>query len=148
MNIISRPYNLLGLAGVLVILLSFFLADHTIDLHIYDTYYLIASSFLFTGIAILLMFFWIIYRAADQVLYSKILTWVHVIVTLLALLFILIAASQMYAFNEPKYNSWTTINKFRSVNKLIMLASLVFGISQLLFAINIVGGMIKGRTLV
>jgi hypothetical protein len=43
----SRPYNLLGIAGLLLFAVSIFVPFHSVDIHIHDTYYVCEMSYAF-----------------------------------------------------------------------------------------------------
>ena len=65
----------------------------TADFQTYDTYYIIALPHFFWGCSILLLTGWLIYKLTSRWLYSARLSLIHIVLTILALLIMLIAAT-------------------------------------------------------
>jgi cytochrome c oxidase subunit I len=145
MNFFSRPYHLLVVAGVLFLPALVFTGNRTMDIHLHDTYYIISPLFLFLSAAVILLLLWGVYRLLDRFLLSKFLTWLHTIITVFAAVLLLVNVFQIYSFSNSGFSSWTSFNQIQNTNQLLVFALLVSGIAQLLFVINIVGGILKMR---
>ena len=87
LQIRNKPYHLLLLTGLILVFTSVFFYDRnsTVDLHVLDTYFVIAHAHILWLLAIMASAVWIIYLLTKKILYSKALTWSHVIITLLIL---------------------------------------------------------------
>lgn len=59
MNIL-RPYHLLGLAGTILLSLSFLVTGQTVDIHLHDTYFVIDGVWFVRIAAIFLLICWVI----------------------------------------------------------------------------------------
>lgn len=91
-NLVKRPYLLLSLTAILVLVASFFAPDRTLDLHMNDTYFVIAVTHVCWSVIILLFFFWILYLLTEPLLFSRFLMWTHILLTVVASLVLLIIA--------------------------------------------------------
>jgi hypothetical protein len=120
--------------------------NRTVDLHFYDTYYVVNDRILFWMIAVLLMYFAIIYRVTYRVLFSRYLIWIHLVLTLLTLCALMIFPfrSASIPARHVDLTNWTM--GYRGVySQYVVLAVIAttFIIAQLLFVVNVVGGLIK-----
>ena len=151
MTIKTRPYNLLPWTGLIftIIALLVIKKGSIIDIHLHDTYFVLEEKHIFFFFTILLLFIWTIYFFTKRFLLSAILTWTHVIVTILT--FILIA--QIFYLghslpNSPRYyNDFSNGNfynpfdtKYRKAIGIIVYI-LMFG--QFIYIINLLGGIFK-----
>lgn len=103
--------------------MSFFLPtkNNVTDIHIHDTYFVLANTHIFQAAAAVCFFIWLLYLAANKILYSLKLTWVHLAVTLSALAVI------AFMINTPVGE----------------IAFIVFIAAQLIFAVNFLTGLFK-----
>ena len=134
------PYSLFLITGLLVIILSFFHSAETIDIHVHDTYYVIAENFIFLALALFFLFFWIAYSAGRTVIYKKSLVWLHFILTALSALFILSCILYGYRYYSLDIGVKRYMNK---MNHVIILATLVLIFAQLIFLVNMIIGLIR-----
>lgn len=81
----TKPYELFGLMALLFFIISLFGSNKSIDLNFHDTYIVISNVSIFRGLAVLLLFIWSVYLLSRRILLSKILIWLHVALTLLAI---------------------------------------------------------------
>lgn len=140
MRFVRWPYNLFVLAGLISFFLSFLPTSQTIDIHLHDTVYVLHSAVIFRSIAIALVCFWIIYQLSSKILLSKSLVWIHLIVTFLIVVyfaFLIISSS-----NDNAQNGWNSSENSYASNLVFKILLATFFIAQILFVINIVGGII------
>jgi hypothetical protein len=147
MSINSKPYNLLGIVGLLLLVLSFLFDSLTMDVLLLKEHYLITLPFVIQCMAVLLFLFWVLYKVASRILLSKALTWIHALSTLLIALFVIGLTYQLYSYFQQDYthSSWSTVNTIESPDRLITILLLVICTVQVLFCINIIGGLVKRR---
>jgi heme/copper-type cytochrome/quinol oxidase subunit 1 len=132
----------LGLAAILLLLFSFF-SGGTLDIHIHDTYYIIAQAQLFVSIAILLLLFSFIYKITSKNLLSKSLSWLHTWFTLLFAALLVFSVFKANSFERTDYSTWSSFVQFQTENRFVVLLFLFGTIAQLLLIINLVGGILK-----
>ena len=135
---IYKPYHLLLLAGLSLLISALIPTDQTLDIHVHDTYFVIAHSSLYWVFAIFTYFLWGVYVLARNTLFSNWLTWFHVVITLLTVAFFICLP---FFGNLPGYidvSSWLSFNKFQRVLASI---ALLFIVAQLMLVMNIVGGL-------
>ena len=150
MQLKRNPYHLLLLTALLLFLSSFLVRQgKTVDIHLHDTYIVIAQAhvmWLFTSMVWLL---WLLYLLTRKLLYSQSLTWVHVIITLVTvvlLVFPLYFGSSMFEApvrRENDHSNWSAFEEYSRNIKIFSycIAALIFG--QVTFAINLVAGLFK-----
>jgi cytochrome c oxidase subunit 1 len=153
LQIKQRPYNLLLLTGLLLVLTSFFKLSQnsTIDLHFHDTYFVIAHTHIFWLLAALALFMWTLYLLTNKILYSKALTWTHVIITILTLF--IFALTVFFGDNilNPKpfryydYSNWNSSEMYSTLIKTIAIIILILLFGQILFIVNLIAGLFKRK---
>jgi hypothetical protein len=129
-----RPYSLLGIIGLVLFAVSFLIPSHTVDVNIHDTYYVLEMSYAFRNVACFFLALFTIYTFLQQKLYSPVLSWAHVsltVVTATACFFFLYRASEAY---QPNFSNWES---FQTNNNIIVITLLTFLIAQLLLIINL-----------
>jgi len=150
----QRPHHLLLLTAVTFVLISFFVLNqnHVIDIHFHDTFFVIAPTYVFWLLAVLALFIWAPYLVTEKIMFSKVLTWTHVTITMLTL--ILFAMTLYFGENvsslQPRhYYDYSTSNSFNGDDKYtkpigILISILLYG--QIIFAINFIAGLSKRKT--
>lgn len=88
MNVKTKPYKLLLPFVVLLILISFFVQNNSMDIHLHDTYLIVSLAHIVWAIAVVLLFIWLLYKLTSKFLFSNWLSWVHVIATILSVFFL------------------------------------------------------------
>lgn len=152
MQLKKKPYYLLLYASLILILVSFLKSDRstTIDLHLHDTYFVIAHTSIFRLLAIPTFFLWTLYLLTDKTLYSKILTWIHVIITILTLILFAWILFFGEGFLNPmpgryyEFSKWNAHSVFNSSMNTIVISMFVWG--QIIFVINLIAGLFKRKT--
>jgi heme/copper-type cytochrome/quinol oxidase subunit 1 len=146
MKLKGRPYHLLFIAAILVLIASFFTMNETMDIHLHDTYYVISAAWTYWAIVVLLLVLWLIYVFTNRFLLSKPLTWIHVVLTIVLALLLTV-----FVFNPDRgsagmardYTDWSAFDEFERYNRMITYALLLLPLGLLLYIINLVGGLIK-----
>jgi heme/copper-type cytochrome/quinol oxidase subunit 1 len=145
MQVFLRPYNFLSFLGIVLIIISFFVVSSTIDIHLHDTYYIIGYQQFFWLIALIILFFALLYRITNQVLLSKFLTWLQIIITLLS--FIALIAFIFWGNEATRryidVSAWNSFHRLSVISKIISWIVLIFIFGQVVFIVNIIGGLIK-----
>jgi cytochrome c oxidase subunit 1 len=137
------------LTGFVSILSSLFASNQLVDFHLNDTYFLIEVTHVFWFLAAFALFFWMIYFLTSKILFSKILTRTHIIITILTfIVFIVTLYFGDNSFNSaPRryydYNSWNSFYKYSNYNKAIVITIGVLLMGQIIFLINFAGGIFK-----
>ncbi|MEO6633320.1 MAG: hypothetical protein ABIN13_16400, partial [Mucilaginibacter sp.] len=148
-NLKNKPYTLLGIAGFLMGAISFLPIDtDAFDINLHDTYIVIASVSLYRVFAIVLLFCWSVYLVASRLKLSRLLIWVHVAITLVALTSIIMFQSHHWGLSGAprRYYAFTEFEQMRNPFNTVavyVVVSLAFIIGQLIFLVNLSIGLIK-----
>jgi heme/copper-type cytochrome/quinol oxidase subunit 1 len=151
-NFKEQPYNLLLLTAAFILIASIFAYDQTLDIHLHDTYFIVAMTYLFWATSILLLILWALYLLTKQFLFSKLLTWVHIILTVIAL--VSFVAISFYSTNYydglagmPRryydYSGWKTFERYNNLTKGVFAVMLLISIGLMAYIINIVVGLLR-----
>lgn len=151
-NFKERPYNLLLLTAIVILIASFFVSHEKVDFHLHDTYFIIALAHLFWGTSGLLLILWTLYIFTQRFLFFKFLMWTHVILTIITL--VLLVAISFYSNHYyeglagmPRryydYGSWDTFLLYNNLTKAVLITFLIIGLGLLAFIINLIFGLFK-----
>jgi len=147
----QKPYNLLLWTGLVLVLTSFFVLKQTnsLDIHLHDTYIVIAHTYVFWLLAILALFVWTIYLLTNKILYSKMLTWAHVSITILTLLLFALTLffGDSFINATPRrhydFSSWNSFYHYTTLTKVMAISIFVLLIGQCIFVVNLIAGLFK-----
>ena len=131
------PYILLFIVGVALLLISIFPNDRTIDIHLHDTVFIIAAQQIQIGLGTLRLFLWIVYSLLQKFFLFKILIWIHIVITVLFLIFLVIVPYTESSDSPRQYN-----DAHYFFVKFTTAFSFVWLVTQLLFIFNILAGLI------
>lgn len=145
-NFITVPYNLLLALGSMIAIVSFFWKGQ-MDLHLNDTYFVVSGTVFLWATAIILVGLWLMYLPLDKILYSVVLTWIHVSSILLFTIAVFIG---VFFYDKVFVSSFTNSRTIfahmedynRKVRMFFGLPTLLLVLGQLAFAINIVAGAV------
>ena len=149
---IRRPYHLLLLTAIVLFIVSLFCGDDTLDIHLHDTYFVIAKFHLFRSGATFLSILWLMYLITFRLL-SSYLTWMHLVATFLCIGLIITVSHWLPLFTGP--NDMSALGPYPAPRPYIELsgayskqsvrlqafvlfaiAGQLFFIANLLYAIN------------
>jgi heme/copper-type cytochrome/quinol oxidase subunit 1 len=149
----QKPYNLLLWTALFLVLTSFFILkqNNSVDIHLHDTYFVIAHTHVFWLLAIVALIVWILYLLTNKILYSKALTWTHIIITMLTLLLFALNLFFDNGFINPvprryyDYSNWNSFNNYTTLTKAIGISIFVLLLGQFIFVINFIMGLFKRK---
>ena len=150
MRITQRPYHLLLFTGLALILISFFVAPNkVVDFHVHDTKYVIAHLHIFWLLAFIVWLLWFLYLMLHKFLHSKTMTWIHVIVTLLTVIFLMILLGNNLFYPQPRryldLNDWHSFDRYDRHLGLIGYCIVAMLLGQVIFIINLIIGVFNQR---
>lgn len=162
-NFKERPHNLLLTTAIIVFITGQILSgnlatdirSHDVFIYIHDTYYDFSIKYLLLLPTIILVFCWVLYLFTKDFLYSKIITWIHIILTIVCAIctyffYYYEAFSLSRISNSPDGNhdglllNYTT---FKSMNTIILYVFMIFTVAQLLYFVNLLVGVYKKKKL-
>ncbi|MES2111575.1 MAG: hypothetical protein V4577_22650 [Bacteroidota bacterium] len=149
MKIKSKPYELFGLAALLILVLSFTAMPASVDLNFHDTYIVVSGHHVYWLFAVIFWFLWLLYFCFNHVLLSRKLTWAHVILTILPTVILFIAWFSINSMDGTprRYYAFTEFKRLEkpwykeTIVYLVLLTAFIFG--QLAFVFNLSGGILK-----
>ncbi|HEU4471694.1 MAG TPA: hypothetical protein VFR58_11455 [Flavisolibacter sp.] len=151
MKIKSRPYQLFLLSGLSFLLFSILALNRegSIDIHVHDTYYIVAHTHVLWILASLSVLLWIIYILTNRFLFSKFITWLHVAVTISALILLSWISVFGYQLNgAPKYMDYSSPWSWKAhsgYSKAVIIIIAVLLTGQILYIVNLLGGIVKRK---
>jgi cytochrome c oxidase subunit 1 len=143
---LSKGYNYLLIAAVLLLVFSLFMGDRTLDIHLHDTYYVIGYAHIFLALSIFLFLQWMIYFLLRKFRMVSLLTWMHIVLTILFLLFLvytLTSNNRLAGFIDLSAFERTSISwKHTGIGHW---AFMLFVTGQIIWIVNIVIGVLRGK---
>jgi len=149
LNFKDRPYNLFLLTVVLVLISSSFAFEQTIDIHLHDTYFVISMVHFFWTTTILLLIFWALYSLTQRFLFSKILIWIHVVLTIASSILLVTISFTNYQrlTGMPRryfdVNNWNSFKWFDNLDKGVLIVILLMALGLITYSINLAVGLFK-----
>ena len=148
-SLINQPYSLFLLTGQILIIASFFVFGQSIDIHLHDTYFVVAVNHLAWALAILLFLVWGIYKLTDRFLWTNTLTWTHVLLTILVLILLAIISfwkdKILPPINSNTVSYQDIIDEQKRKGFITYLITIAFIVGQIAYLVNLVIGLIKRR---
>ena len=147
----QKPYKLLLWAAFALVLASFFITSDSVDIHLHDTYFIIAVKHLFWALGLIAVIIWALYKLTFEFLFSRLLTWVHIIATIITLIILVLVIYSGDSLSSPKprqyydYSNWNSLNTYNQYAKTLGILLSIVLIGQVAYLINLIGGLIKRR---
>lgn len=147
LNFKDRPYRLLLFTAIALTLFLFFLQIRGVTFQ-NRTMFLVPPIIIAWTIPVLLMFFWMVYLLTSRFLFSKAITWTHVIITIFTAILIVTVLYSGINPLEPaarRYNDTSLLNKQELIAKSLqfILGALLCG--QMTYVINILLGLFSNK---
>jgi len=109
-------------------------------------------EYLFWAIIILLLILWALYLLTNRFLFSKVLIWTHIILTVTTSVFLM--AISFYSNDYYKglagmprryydYNSWDTFILYNNLTKGVLVTFLLMSLGLCAYIINLIIGLFK-----
>ena len=124
----------------------------TLDFHLHDTYYVIANAHVMIGIAIIFGTFAAIYHWFPKIFERQLnepIGYIHFWTTLIGAYLIFLPMQYEGLAGMPRrylnYSGWASFNQFENLNRFISIILIAFLAAQLLFVLNIIYSIFKGR---
>lgn len=144
-QIISKPHFILFAASAALLLVSWlFFQRSAMDIHLHDTYFVIDNQTYFTGLALTLALLGGLYMLCARALTLRWLIWLHVAITVLAIIAtIILTLLQPMPDRDPGYSEWINFDQYVAYSRWYVIALMAFVGVQILFLINIAIGIFK-----
>lgn len=134
--------DLFLLVALLFFLLSFLSGNAALDITLHDGYYVFPHFYVAQWIAVLYLVGWVFYRLLGRIMLSKILSNIHVVLSVLTAVCWIYFEMYGPLFGVPRrYYSFSTFNS-ASAADIWFFAILLF-ITPIIFLVNIIGGVVK-----
>jgi cytochrome c oxidase subunit I len=147
-KILLKPHHYLLIYAIGLLLFSFTnpSSNKAIDIHLHDTYFVIAFQHIFYALSLFLIFLWVLYHLLNRYFFSKALSSIHIIGTLACVVtFIILHFSSIN--NMPSrfidFSQWESFREYNTTAKWYQYGTLSFIILQILFLFNLILGVIK-----
>src|SRR5215203_99079 len=125
-----KQYNILGIAGLHLLAISFFLPSQTVDMHIHDTYFVMNMPYTFRNMSCMLLALFTLSTLLTEKLRNSILSWFHVTLTVLTTVTAIFFLYRALVAYHPSFSDWTSIE---TNNNLLVIIILTFSLAQILF---------------
>lgn len=141
----AKPYNLLIITALLFFIVSFVVKNQSLDVHIYDTYYVIDFAFVFRTLTVILFIYWLLYNTTKRFLFSSFLSWAHIVATILtAILVVTFSLWGGFAYKSAQEGfRFSDYEKYRSINTTIASLILALLFTQFTYFLNLIIGLLK-----
>jgi cytochrome c oxidase subunit 1 len=136
-----------GLTGI-------FLGNSTIDIHLHDTYFVVAHFHIVMGVSAFFGMFAGVYHWFPKMFgryMNNTLGYIHFWITMVGAYLIFWPMHYQGLAGVPRryldFSLWTSFNQFDNLNKMITIVSIVVFCAQLMFVFNFFYSIFKGRKL-
>lgn len=143
MNKISKAYFILLILAIVTFFVSLILENKELHVTAFDSHYIVSQNFILKIFGVKLLLLSTFYRLFSRLLYSKWLTLLHIMLSVLMFIFLLWYNEQMVkslALIELSNNS---TEFFADFNRRFQYAIIVYVSIQILPLINIIAGLMK-----
>jgi cytochrome c oxidase subunit I len=145
----QRPHNLLLLTAILLFIAALSGFNSGFDIYFHGTYYVVSSIWPLT---IILISFWLVYWFTSHILFSKALTWTHIILMIIcSMLLVIIPLIFTYSYagiaGAPRrYYDYSSFNGFKINENLtpkILITIFILLLGQTIFVLNLIVGIFE-----
>ena len=148
-RLMNQPYFLFLLAGFFLVIAPVFKFGQTIDFHFHDTYFVVSVKYFFWALSGFFVIMWGIYVLTDKFLWTKKLTWTHVLTTMFVF-FILSSINLWHDKVLPPIKTDAidfTIKIYEQKRERIIVYPLmvIFVFGQAFYVVNLIVGFLKQR---
>ncbi|RAJ73692.1 hypothetical protein CLV59_11233 [Chitinophaga dinghuensis] len=134
-----KPYMLFYVLALISLVMGLTGSKQLTDFHIYDTYYLIPFSSILVVLAIFLMICGIVYMLLDKVMYSRKLSWWHIVGTMLLITVKMLLDAYASSFHQ-NHSLNDSLGYLLLRNILLVWMILLW---QLIFPYNVIRGWLN-----
>ena len=148
----ERPFNLLLMAALFILVTSFFVSGQTLNIHLHDTYYIIETALLFRVVVVLLLIFWLLHLLTRRLLFSGFLVWVQVILIMASSVLLVSITVYSNSYNKglagmPRYYSdqgiWGALRLYSNFQKGVMIAFLLMSLGLFTYLVNLMARLFR-----
>ncbi|HEX5024039.1 MAG TPA: hypothetical protein VFV68_02155 [Agriterribacter sp.] len=143
MNLLSKPYHALALAALLLILLSLVQGVQRLDMPLPDAAYVLSYADTLRAMALLLLLFWILYMVTIRILFSSMLVWIHISITLILPAIIVFLFFRFAAQPVPEAAVEMQLKRNNPVQIIIPALILALLLTQLSYIVNLILGLMR-----
>lgn len=149
----EKTYYLLLLTALLLLVMGIF-NNQTADMHVKDTYIVYPARYAIWAIALFFMLLWLLYLATDKLLFSKILSRIHILLTIGVCVFLIVTPylrNNVYdgmAGVPRRYLDSGPADLFSFYNivfKIDFILMVVVTVGQLIYIVNLSMGLYKKK---
>ncbi|QGW27850.1 hypothetical protein [Phnomibacter ginsenosidimutans] len=143
------PHHLLLATAVLLVITATFFssANSVIDIQMHDTYFIIAHQQLGYILGAFCLMLWVVYLLANRLLFSKLLQWIHLVLTIvpccllgLALILDVSNSSTVNPTNTNGNIAWNNMEQYADAFAAFIFLLLL---AQVLLLIHLLLGLIR-----
>jgi hypothetical protein len=134
LNIKENPFGLLLFTAIVLLLALVFRSTADIDLQDM-TVFGIPLTIMVWIIPLLLISIWLLYLSTKHVLYSRSVTWIHVLVT------VVVSMLMVTVLYIGIYPSQTTTDQHEFIGNVMQMLTLLLVVGQILYFANVLLGL-------
>ena len=144
----NKPYYLFLATALVIAVICTVRSDmDSLDIHLHDTYFVVAYTHIAMAAAFGLTIFWLIYYWLYNAMYSKIVAWLHILVTCIAFILFFVPVQNEPVTGAPRryydYTAWESFRSYEGLDGFISVIVILAFFAQLLFLLNILLGLIR-----
>jgi heme/copper-type cytochrome/quinol oxidase subunit 1 len=139
----EQAYNLFVVFIALFLIATVFFGTKELDIQLSETYIVFPAYILLGLVVLIFSVFYLLYRVLQKYLWSRYLTWAHIFPTISILS---VFSLEKTAFGFMSIDSYETYSGFQKYNQQLLMVQaggILLCVAQLLFVVNVAGGIIK-----
>lgn len=140
-------YFIFLIAGTILALVGLFSGSSTLDIHVHDTYFVIAYQQIYFLIALLMFFYGAVYYFCNGFILSTFLAWLQLIALTGFICFLLFFRTANGAY-PPMPRRYIDLRPLEKFNAGISISIILFLIANLFLIINLGGGVIRYKRII